>query len=206
MSDLDHEVREDEEIELHLEFFACTQEKRLKNVPPMASEYSSLVGGVEVDMRVIESIHRISAECLADDNPRVNSSEEICTVIDEVPCIVEKRDCLLSRVEEESFQNKKKFKSKNSGSVCPASVCSGTWQSKYSQKNWIGEIFRKVERSDKPGDLKGKQPNLCAVINLLVDPKVREINLVEETSTWAVVYFESSRGRVQIFWGADCQD
>ena len=63
MIDLDYEDSEDEETELDPEFFGCTQ------------EFSSLVGGGEIDMRELDSIHRIFAECLAEDNLRANLIE-----------------------------------------------------------------------------------------------------------------------------------
>ena len=50
----------------------------------MATEFSSLLGVCEVDMREMESIHRIFTEGLAEDNLRGNLSEEIDTVIEEV--------------------------------------------------------------------------------------------------------------------------
>ena len=63
----------------------------------MTTEFSSLVGVCEVDMREIESIHRIFTEGLEEDNLRGDLREEIDTVIEEVPCIVEKRDFVSSR-------------------------------------------------------------------------------------------------------------
>ena len=78
----------------------------------MAPEVSSLVGGGEIDVREIESIQRIFAECLAEDNPRANLHEEIITVVEEVPCLVEKRCCVSSRDEENSFRNKNNIKRK----------------------------------------------------------------------------------------------
>ena len=86
-------------------------------------------------MREMESIHRKIAEFLAEDNLRFNLSEEIGTVIDEVPCIVQKRGFVPNRIEEESFRNKNKAKRKNNGFVCPASVNCGAWRCIDSQKN-----------------------------------------------------------------------
>ena len=56
------------------------KKKSLKDVPLMAPEFPSLVGGFDVCFREIESIHRIYAKCLAEDNLRANLVEEICTV------------------------------------------------------------------------------------------------------------------------------
>ena len=67
---LDYEGSGDEETELPPEIFGCAQETRLKDVPLMAPEFPSLVEGGDVDMREIESIHRTSAGCLAEDNLR----------------------------------------------------------------------------------------------------------------------------------------
>ena len=106
MSDLYYEGSEDEETELPPEFFGCTQETILEDVHLMAPEFLSLVGGSEVDVKEIESIHRIFAECLAEDNLRANLIEKIGGVIEEFPCIAEKRGCVSSSVEEESFRNK----------------------------------------------------------------------------------------------------
>ena len=61
MSDLDYEDGENEETELPPEFFGCTQKKNLKDVSLMAPEFPSLVGDGEIDMREIESIHRLFA-------------------------------------------------------------------------------------------------------------------------------------------------
>ena len=64
MSDLDYESSEEEETELPPEFFESTQMTTFKDVPLMALEFSSLLGGGEIDMREIESTYRTFAECL----------------------------------------------------------------------------------------------------------------------------------------------
>ena len=51
----------------------------------MAPEISSILGGVEVDMREIWPIHSSFAECLAEHNPTAEALiEENDTVIEEV--------------------------------------------------------------------------------------------------------------------------
>ena len=87
------------------EFFECKQKTSLQGVPLMEHEFSSLLGNGEIDMKEIEYIHRVFEECLGNINLRVNLNEEIGSVIEEVPCIVEKWGGLSSRVEEESFRN-----------------------------------------------------------------------------------------------------
>ena len=72
----------------------------------MALEFSSIVGGSEIDIREIESSQCNFAECLAEDNLRANLIEEIGTVTEEDPCIIEKRSCVSSRVGEEFFKRK----------------------------------------------------------------------------------------------------
>ena len=56
-------------------------------------------------MREIESIQKNFLECIAEEKLRASFNEEIDTVIEEVPCIVEKRGSVHSRDEEESFRN-----------------------------------------------------------------------------------------------------
>ena len=90
----------------------------------MAPEFSSLVGGGEVDMREKESNQRTFAESLAEDYLRATWNEKIGGVIEEVPCVVERRGCVSSRDEVESFGNENKVREKTNGSVCPASVSS----------------------------------------------------------------------------------
>ena len=70
------------------------------------------MGGGEIDLREIESIHRIFVECLAEDNLRAISNEKIGIVIERTPCIVERRDCVPSRVEKEFFEMKAKSEEK----------------------------------------------------------------------------------------------
>ena len=60
----------------------------------------------------------------------------------------------------------------------------------------IQEFYGQVDWIDNPGDLKRKRPKVCTIINPLVDPEVQEFEL-EEISTGPVVYFETSRGRIQ---------
>ena len=103
MGNSDYEGGEDEESKLPAEIFECFQETSLKDIPLMAAEISSLVEGDEINTRAIESIHRIFAECLYEDNLRANLNEEIDTVSEEVLCIVEIRGFVTSRDEEESF-------------------------------------------------------------------------------------------------------
>ena len=55
MSYSDYEESEDEETELPQEFFGCTQETSVKDVPLLAPDFLSPLGGIEVDMREIES-------------------------------------------------------------------------------------------------------------------------------------------------------
>ena len=98
-SDLVCEGSEDEETELPPEFFGYTQETSLKDEPLMAPEFSSIVGRGDFDMREIEFLQRIFAECPAKDNLRANLNEEIGTFIDEVPCIVERRGWVSGRDE-----------------------------------------------------------------------------------------------------------
>ena len=69
------------------------------NEPLMAPEFSSLVRRGYIDMREIEVLQRIFAECLAKDNLTANLNKEIDTVIDEVPCIVERRGWVSGRDE-----------------------------------------------------------------------------------------------------------
>ena len=51
----------------------------------MAPEISSLVGGGRIDMREMDSIHRIFADCPAEDSLRASLDEEIGPVTEEVP-------------------------------------------------------------------------------------------------------------------------
>ena len=199
-SDSDNGGSEDEEVEFrseHSELAVCTQEKNSDCLDLLSPEFLSLLGGGEVDVREIEYIHRIFAECLAEDNPRANLIEKIGGVIEEVPCIAEKRGCVSSSVEEESFQNENKVREKSNGSVYPASVSSGPWQCTDLQTNKIGEIFRQVEWSGNPGDFKGKWLKLWAVNNPQGDAAVKEFQAEIETSKRAVVDFQKDRSVVQ---------
>ena len=148
-------------------------------------------------MREIESNQRTFAESLAEDYLRITWNEEIDTVIEEVPCVVERRGCVSSSVEEESFQNGNKVREKSNGSVCPVSVSSGPWQCTDLQTNRIGEIFRQVEWSGNPGVLKGKWLTLWAVNNPQGDAVVKEFQAELETRSGAVVDFENDRSVVQ---------
>ena len=197
MSDLYFEGSEDDETELPPEFFGFTQETILKDVHLMVPEFLSLVGGGEVDMREIESNQRTFAECLAEDNLRANLIEKIGGVIEEDPCIAEKRGCVSSSVEEESFRNKNKIREKSNGSVYPASVSSGHWRCTDLQTNRIGDIFRQFEGSGSPGDLKGKWLKLWAVNNPQGDAAVKEFQAELETRSRAIVDFEKDRSVVQ---------
>ena len=197
MSDLYYEGNEDDETELPPEFFGCTQETIFKDVHLMAPEFSSLVGGGEVDMREIEPNQRTSAECLAEDNLRANLIEKIGGVIEEVPCKAEKRGCVSSSDEVESFQNENKVREKSNGSVCSTSVSSGPWQCTDSQTNRTGEIFRQDQWSDNPCDLKGEWLKLCAVVNPQGDAVVQELEAELETSKRAVVNFQNDRSVFQ---------
>ena len=127
MSDLGYKDSDDEEVQFpsgQNELVGCTQEKNSDCLDFLSPEFPSLVRGGDIDMREVESIHRFLAECLAQNNLRANLNGEIATVIEEVPCIVEKRGCVSSRDEEESFRNENKVKRKTHGSICPASVSS----------------------------------------------------------------------------------
>ena len=68
-------------------------------------------------------------------------------------------------------------------------------------KNRFGEIFRQIQRTDDPGDFKGRPLKLCVVFKTMVD--FQDFELI---STWTIVHFESSRGIVQRFRGEDGQD
>ena len=108
--------------------------------------------------------------------------------------------------EEESSQNENIVQKKRYGSVRPASSISGPWRCIDSKTSRVGEFSKQVDWCCNPGDLKGKWPKWCGVINRLVDPRVQDFELEEETSTRAVVHFESSRGIVQRLRGEDGQD
>ena len=82
--------------------YVCTQETNSDCLDLLAPEFSSLVGGGEVDMREIESNQRTFAECLAEDYLRANLNEEMETVIEEVLCVFERSGCVSSRDEEEA--------------------------------------------------------------------------------------------------------
>ena len=199
-SDSDNGGSEDEEVEFRSEqneLAVCTQEKNSDCLDLLSSEFLSLVGGGEVDMREIESNQRTSAESLAEDYLRATWNEEIDTVIEEVPCVVERRGCVSSRDEVKSFRNKNKIREKSNGSVCPASVSSGHWRCTDLKTNRIGEIFRQVEWSGNPGDLKGKWLKLWAVNNPHGDAVVNEFEPELETRPRAVVHFEKDRSVVQ---------
>ena len=99
-----------------------------------------------------------------------------------------------------------KIKPKGKVMVTFVRVDLGPWRRTDSKTHRIGEIVRHVDWSDNLVVLKGKQPKLRAVINELVDHKVQEFELEEETSIRAVVHFESSRGIFQRFRGEDGQD
>ena len=148
-------------------------------------------------MREIESNQRTFAESLAEDYLRATWNEEIDTVIEEVPCVNERRGCVSSSVEEESFQNGNKVREKSNGSVCPVSVSSGPWQCTDTQTNRIGEIFRQVEWSGNPVELKGKWLKLWAVNKPQGDAVVKEFQAELETRSGAVVDFENDRSVVQ---------
>ena len=122
----------------------CTQENSAC-LDPLAPEFLSLVGGAEVDMTDIESSHRIFAENLAEDNLRADLIEEIGTVSEEVPCIVEKKGCVPSRGKEESFGKENKVKRKSNGFNGPASVSFWPWRCPDSQTNRIGQISIHVD-------------------------------------------------------------
>ena len=180
-----------------LSSFGCTQERNLKDIPLTASDFLSLVGGSEIDTRGEESIPRIFAKCLADENFRATLIVKICNVIEEVTCIVRKRVCVSSKVKEESFRNVNEVKRKGNGLVCPASINSGLWQCIQSQSDNIGEIFRQVEWTDNPDDLNGKWSKLYAVFIPLVEPKVKEFELEEEIRTQAFLDFQNDGSAVQ---------
>ena len=148
-------------------------------------------------MREVESNQRIFAECLAEDYLRANLNEEMETVIEEVPCIVERRGCLSSRVEEESFRNENKIRDKRNGSVCAASVSSGHWRCTDSQTNRIEEIFRQCDWSGNPGDLKRKWLMLCAVNYPQGDAAFKEFEAELETRSRALVDFKKDRSEGQ---------
>ena len=196
MSDLYFEGSEDDETELPPEFFGFTQETILKDVHLMVPEFLSLVGGGEVDMREMESNQRTFAECLAEDNLRANLIEKIGGVIEEVPCVVERRGCVSSRDEVESFRNKNKIREKSNGSVCSAIGSSGPWQCTDLQTNRTGEICRQDQRSDNPCDLKGEWIKLCAVVNPQGDEVVQELEAELKTRKRAVKNLKD-RGVVQ---------
>ena len=81
MSDSGYEGSENEEIELPLEFFGFTRETSFKDVPLTAPEFLSPVGVSEIDMREIESSHRIFGESLVDGHLKANLIEEIEDVL-----------------------------------------------------------------------------------------------------------------------------
>ena len=145
ISDLGYESSDDEEVEFpsgQNELAGCTQEKNSDCLDLLSPEFSSLLGGGEIDMREIESTQRAFEECLAEDKLRANLIEEISTVIEEVPCIVEKRGCVTSRDKEESSGNEKKVSRESNGSVCSVSVSSRPWRATDSQTNNIGNFSR----------------------------------------------------------------
>ena len=98
---------------------------------------------------------------------------------------------------EESSRNGNKVKRKNSGSVCLPGVSSRPWRCTDTPTSLNGEIFRQVRWSYNPGDLKGKRPKLCALINPQGHTAVQEFESVLETSTQAVVDFQNDRSAVQ---------
>ena len=195
-SDSDNGGSKDEEVEFRSEqneLAVCTQEKNSDCLDLLSPEFLSLVGGGEVDMREMESNQRTFAESLAEDYLRATWNEGIDTVIEEVPCVVERRGCVSSRDEVDSFRNKNKIREKSIGSVCPASVRSGHWRCTDLQTNSIAEIFRQVEWSGNPGDLKGKWLKLWAVNNPQGDAAVKEFEAELEIITRAVVDFQNDR-------------
>ena len=199
-SDSDNGGSEDEEVEFRSEqneLAVCTQEKNSDCLDLLSPEVLSLVGGDEVDMREIESNQRTSAESLAEDYLRATWNEEVDTVIEEVPCVVERMGCVSSGDEVESFRNKNKIREKSNGSVYPASVSSGHWRCTDLQTNRIGEIFKQVEWIGNPGDLKGKWLKLWAVNNPQRDAAVKEFQAELETRSRSVVDFEKDRSVVQ---------
>ena len=199
-SDSDNGGSKDEEVEFRSEqneLAVCTQEKNSDCLDLLSSpEFLSLVGGGQVDMREIESNQRTFAESLAEDYLRATWNEEIDAVIEEVPCLVERRGCVSSRDEVKSFRNKNKIREKSNGSVCPATVSSGHWRCTDLQTNRIAEIFRQVEWSGNPADLKGKWLKLWAVNNPQGDAAVKEFQAELETISRAVVDFEKDRSVV----------
>ena len=200
-SDSDDGGSEDEEIEFRSEqneLAICTQEKNSDCLDLLSPEFLSLVGGGEVDMREIESNQRTFAESLAEDHLRATWNEEIVTVIEEVPCVVERRGCVSSGDEVGSFRNKNKIREKSNGSVYPASVSSGHWRCTDLQTNRNGETFRQFEWSGNPGDLKGKCLKLWAVNNPQGDAANKEFEAELETRSRTVVDFEKDRSVVQI--------
>ena len=199
-SDSDNGGSKDEEVEFRSEqneLAVCTQEKNSDCLDLLSPEFLSLVGGGEVDMREMESNQRTFAESLAEDYLRATWNEGIDTVIEEVPCVVERRGCVSSRDEVDSFRNKNKIREKSIGSVCPASVRSGHWRCTDLQTNSIAEIFRQVEWSGNPADLKGKWLKLWAVNNPQGDAAVKEFQAELESRSSAVVDFENERSVVQ---------
>ena len=196
MSDSDYEGSENQETKLPHEFFGCTHKTSLKVVQLLAPDFSSLVEGGAVDMREIESIHRNFAKFLAHDNHRANLIKEIGTLNDKVLCLIERRGFASSRVEEASFRNVNKVKRKINGSVSPASVNCGPWQSADSQIKRKGEIFRQVDWSYNPVDLNKKRLKLCAVNYPQADTAFQEFETELEITTRAVVDFQNDRSVV----------
>ena len=103
----------------------------------------------------------------------------------------------LVEIKRSPFETKKRVSRKGNGSNCHVSFIFGPWRCIDSQAINISEFLRQVCWSDNLGDLKGKRPRQCTVINQLVDPKVQKLEFEGETSTLAAVDLQNDRSVVQ---------
>ena len=88
-------------------------------------------------------------------------------------------------------------KTKGNGSISPASVNCGPWQSTDTQTNSIGEIFRQVEVSGNWVTEAGRR-QICVQLKKPQGVKaVQEFELELKTSTRAIVNFQKVRSVVQ---------
>ena len=143
----------------------CTQRTNSDFLGLWSPEFSSLVVGSDIGMRLIDSIQRTFAECLAEDTLGASLIEEVDTVIEKVSCIVERRGFETSRDEEVSFRSVSEVKRKSYDSVGPTSVISGPWKGMESQSDKFGKICEQFQKIVNQGDRSTKKVKLCSVSN-----------------------------------------
>ena len=143
----------------------CTQRTNSDFLGLWSPEFSSLVVGSDIGMRLIDSSQRNFAECLAEDTLGARLNEDVDTVTEEVSFIVERRGFETSRDEEVSFRSVSKVKRKSNDSVGPTSVRSGPWKGMESQSDKFGEICEQFQKIVNQCERSSKKVKLFSVNN-----------------------------------------